>query len=128
MKATDTFYQQQEEPAKSCLLALRQIILSQDADITNVLKYGMPFFCYKEKMFCYLWIHKKYKQPYIGVVEGKHFDHPGLIIENRSRMKIFLLDPAKDLPLKTITAIVQQAINLYKSGKIKTSSKKKYSK
>ena len=54
MKALDDFYLQQNEPVKSCLLALREIILSQDADITNALKYGMPFFCYKGKMFCYL--------------------------------------------------------------------------
>jgi hypothetical protein len=119
MKEIDNFYLQQDEPIKGMLLALREIILSQDADITNVLKYGMPFFCYKGKMFCYLWVHKKYKQPYIGIVEGKRFDEPFLIQEGRSRMKIMLLDPKKDLPLKTINIILQQAINLYKKGVIK---------
>lgn len=124
MKELDNFYLQQEEPLKSCLLALREIILSQDTEIANVLKYGMPFFCYKGKMFCYLWVHSKYKQPYIGIVEGKHFNHPSLIIEKRSRMKIMLLDPDQDLPIKTIEAILQQAINLYKTGKINISAKK----
>lgn len=119
MKEIDNFYLQQDEPIKGCLLALREIILSQDADITNVLKYGMPFFCYKEKMFCYLWFHKKYKQPYIGIVEGKRFDEPFLIQEDRSRMKIMLLDPNKDLPLQTIENILQKAINLYKTGEVK---------
>jgi len=119
MKEIDSFYLQQDEPIKGTLLALREIILSQDADIINVLKYGMPFFCYKGKMFCYLWVHKKYKQPYIGIVEGKRFDEPFLIQEGRSRMKIMLLDPNKDLPLKTIKIILQQAINLYKTGVIK---------
>ena len=119
MKEIDNFYLQQDEPIKGTLLALREIILSQDADIINVLKYGMPFFCYKGKMFCYLWVHKKYKQPYIGIVEGKRFDEPFLIQEGRSRMKIMLLDPNKDLPLKTIKTILQQAINLYKTGVIK---------
>ncbi|WP_305775238.1 DUF1801 domain-containing protein [Flavobacterium sp. ACN6] len=42
---------------------MRDIILKQDTDITNVLKYGMPFFCYKGKMFCYLWIHKNSNSP-----------------------------------------------------------------
>jgi hypothetical protein len=73
-------------------------------------------------MFCYLWVHKKYKQPYIGIVEGQRFDHPDLIIEKRSRMKIMLLDPDKDLPVKTITGILQQALQLYKSGSIKIRS------
>jgi uncharacterized protein DUF1801 len=121
MKEVDNFYLQQDEPIKGCLLALREIILSQDADITNALKYGMPFFCYKRKMFCYLWVHKKYKQPYIGIVEGKQFNEPFLIQEDRSRMKIMLFDPNKDLPIKTISTILQRAINLYKTGVIKIS-------
>lgn len=119
MRELDNFYLQQDEPIKGVLLALREIILQQDKDVTNAWKYGMPFFCYKGKMFCYLWVHKKYKQPYIGIVEGKRFDEPFLIQEERSRMKIMLFDPNKDLPLKTIESILQKAINLYKTGEIK---------
>ncbi|MGF2413147.1 DUF1801 domain-containing protein [Ferruginibacter sp.] len=113
---TDNFYLQKEEPLQSCLLALKAIILAQDKAITSAWKYGMPFFCYKGKMFCYLWVHKKTQQPYIGIVEGKHFNHPDLIIEKRSRMKIILFDADKELPIKTINTILQQAINLYKTG------------
>jgi len=119
MRELDNFYLQQDEPVKGTLLALKEIILNQDKDITNAWKYGMPFFCYKGKMFCYLWFHKKYKQPYIGIVEGKRFDEPFLIQEDRSRMKIMLFDPNKDLPLQTIETILHKAINLYKTGEIK---------
>lgn len=70
-------------------------------------------------MFCYLWVHKKLRQPYIGLVEGKHFDQPFLIQEKRSRMKIMLLDQEKDLPVKRITAVLQQALNLYKKGVVR---------
>ena len=119
MKASDNFYLQQDEPVKSCLFALKEIILSQDKDITTAWKYGMPFFCYKGKMFCYLWVHKKYKQPYIGIVEGKHIHHPDLVIEKRARMKIMLFDPNKDLPINTIKSVLQQALDLYKTGVIK---------
>ncbi|MBS1660494.1 MAG: DUF1801 domain-containing protein [Bacteroidetes bacterium] len=119
MKEIDNFYMKQDEPDQGCLLALRKLILSQDNEVSEAWKYGMPFFCYKGKMFCYLWVHKKYKQPYIGIVEGGRFDHPDLIIEKRSRMKIMLFDPNKDLPIKTIKDILRQALNLYKSGVIK---------
>ena len=122
LRDIDNFYLRQEEPAKSCLLALREIILQQDDNITAAWKYGMPFFCYKRKMFCYLWINKKNGQPYLGMVEGKHLQHPELLIENRSRMKIMLFDPAKNLPVKKINAILQQAVNLYKTGVIKIKS------
>lgn len=115
----DNFYLKKEEPAKSCLLALREIVLSFDPDITAALKYGMPFFCYKKKMFCYLWVQKNSGVPYMGIVEGKHIEHKDLITEKRSRMKIMLFDPNKDLPVKTIRLILKQALHLYKSGKIR---------
>ncbi|MFQ6602114.1 DUF1801 domain-containing protein [Flavobacterium sp. C3NV] len=119
MKQLDDFYLNQEEPIKGMFLALKEIILKQDKDINNVLKYGMPIFCYKGKMFCYLWIHKKFKQPYLALVEGKHFDQPFLIQENRSRMKIMLLNTDEDLPIEKIETILEKALNLYKSGIIK---------
>lgn len=118
----DNFYLQKKEPAKSCLLALREIILSADKEITEAWKYGMPFFCFRGKMFCYLWVHKKNGQPYIGFVEGKHLDDPELLAENRSRMKILLLDAEKDLPVKKITSLLHKALRLYKTGTISTKS------
>ena len=119
MNALENYYEQQKEPARSCLLALRTIILDQDKGVAAAWKYGMPFFTYKGKMFCYLWVHKKYGQPYIGFVEGKHFDESSLIGEGRSRMKILLLDPNKDLPVATIKRLLKKALDLYITGVVK---------
>lgn len=121
MTPLDNFYDKQDEPIRNCLLALRSIILSQDKDVTAAWKYGMPMFCYKGKMFCYLWVHKKLKLPYLGIVEGKHFDEEYLIQEGRSRMKIMLLDTAKDLPVRRIESILQKSLNLYRKGIVKVS-------
>ncbi|THD34072.1 MAG: DUF1801 domain-containing protein [Flavobacterium johnsoniae] len=114
----DNSYLKQPEPFRSCLLALKDIILSQDTDITSVLKYGMPFFCYKGKMLCYLWIHKKQQQPYIGFMEGRYLDYQELVVENRSRIKILLFEPDQDLPVEKIENILKGALDLYKSEKI----------
>jgi len=122
MNALENYYDSQQEPTKSCLLALRTIILAADKDVSAAWKYGMPFFTYKGKMFCYLWVHKKNGHPYIGLVEGKHFDEPFLVGEDRSRMKIMLLDPGKDLPIATIKTILKKALDLYKTGVVKLKS------
>ncbi len=74
----------------------------------------MPFFCYKKRMFCYLWTHKKLNQPYIGFVEGDYVDDGRLLREKRARMAIFILDPVKDLPVKRIDALLKKAISFYK--------------
>ncbi|CAD0003139.1 DUF1801 domain-containing protein [Flavobacterium salmonis] len=113
------YYLKKEEPNRSCLLALRSIILDQDTNITETKKWGMPCFCYKKKMFCYLWTDKKTNEPYILMVEGKYLDYPELEEGTRSRMKIFRINPNKDLPLKTIETILQKALDLYRNGTIK---------
>ena len=110
----DNYYLKKEEPIKSCLTFLRQHILNFDPDITEALKYGMPFFCYKSKMICYLWVHKKYEQPYLGIVEGARMKNPDLIGEKRTRMKIFLMDANKDIPVKKVNAILEEMMALYK--------------
>ncbi len=114
----NSFYLNKSEPNRSCLLALRDLILNQDSKITETLKYGMPCFCYHKKMFCYLWTDKKTDQPYILMVEGKHLHHPKLETGSRSRMKIFRVDPTKNLPKKVIETILQEALDLYRNGVI----------
>lgn len=114
LKDIDQYYLQQEEPVKSCLQYLREYILKKDGNISEAWKYRMPMFCYNGKMFCYVWVHKKLKQPYIGFVEGKKLNHPDLIQEKRARMKILLLDASKDLPVRKIDSILNAAISLYK--------------
>ncbi|MGB4845346.1 MAG: DUF1801 domain-containing protein [Ferruginibacter sp.] len=115
----EKYYLNKQEPNRSCLLALRSIILEQDADVTETRKYGMPCFCYKKKMFCYLWTDKKTDEPYVLMVEGKYLNHPGLEQGNRSRMKIFRIDPNKDLPIDALKLLLKDALNLYRNGTIK---------
>jgi len=113
LRDIDNYYLQKDEPVKSCLLFLREFILGFDKEITESWKYRMPFFCYRGRMFCYLWVNKKTNQPYIGIVEGRKLEHPLLIIEKRSRMKIMMLDATTDIPVDTISHILKQALELY---------------
>ena len=113
LREIDSYFLEKDEPVKGCLLFLREYILKQDKSITEAWKYKMPFYCYNGKMFCYLWVHKKYKKPYIGIVEGAKIKHSDLIIEKRARMKILLVDPGKDLPLKKINSIMKDVLKLY---------------
>lgn len=112
----EQYYLNKEEPVKGCLLALRKLIMQQDANITETRKYGMPCFCYYKKMFCYLWTDKKTGEPYILFVEGNHLEYPELETGSRARMKIFRVNPDKDIPLAVVTRLLQAALNLYRNG------------
>ena len=116
MKELDLFYLRQEEPAKSCFLSLREHILNYDKSITETWKFRMPFFCYKGQSFCYFRIEKKSGKPYVGFTEGKWLDHPALVSEKRSRIKILLIDPTVDLPFNELDAILKAAIQLCDSS------------
>jgi hypothetical protein len=117
-QANEDFYLSKTEPNKSCLLALRSIILRQSAHITETVKYGMPCFCYKKKMFCYLWTDKKIAEPYILMVEGMLLSHPKLEAGSRARMKILSVNPNQDLDIDTINEVLQEGLTLYRNGTI----------
>lgn len=120
MIVNENFYNKQSEINRACFLALRDLILNTDENITETKKYGMPCFCFKNKMFAYLWLDKKIQEPYILFVEGNYLDFPELETGSRARMKILRIDPSKDLPLSTINQILNKALNLYRNGIIQT--------
>lgn len=109
----DYYFEQKDEPLKSCLVYLRSLLNSY-AEITEHWKYGMPFYYYKGKMFCYLWIHKKINQPYIGLVDGNKIDHEDLLQESRTRMKILLINHFDDIPEEKLKSILHQGFTLRK--------------
>ncbi|SDL22629.1 hypothetical protein SAMN04488090_0413 [Siphonobacter aquaeclarae] len=114
MREMDRYFLEQEEPVRSCMLFLREYILGKDPAITEAWKYRMPFFCFRGKMFCYLWTDRKTSLPYIGVVEGKRVDHPGLLLEKRARMRIFPVDPRKDLVVEDLDILFDKILALYR--------------
>lgn len=116
MRAIDLYFDTQPEPAKSCLLALRKIILDHNKIIREDWKYNMPFYFYGKERICYLWVDKKSGQPYLGIVNGVHIDDPLLLQEDRTRMKVMRFDAIADLPEKNIRTILEKAIQLHLSS------------
>ncbi len=49
MREIDIYFLEKEEPFKSCLMALRNSILTHDTTIVEIRKYGMPCYCYKNR-------------------------------------------------------------------------------
>jgi hypothetical protein len=113
VKELDNYYLQLNEPIKSCFIALHEIIISFDKNITPEWKYKLPFFYYKGKMLCYLWTNNKTKMPYIGFADGYKLNHPLLIYENTSRMKKLYIAVDEDLLINEIEEILKMAIALH---------------
>ena len=112
LRDIDNYFLNKDEPVKGCLLFLREFILGFDSNLTEAWKYGMPFYCYKGKMFCYLWVDKKTHNPYLGIVDGNKIDHPLLVMAKRARMKTIQFDARQDVPVDTIREILGMALTL----------------
>lgn len=108
---TDTFYLNTNEPNKSVLLALRDIILEQNKMIFEFLKSKTPCFKYRGKVLCYLWINKKNNAPYLLMQDGKYLNHPDLEKTKHKQIEIFRINPNEDLPIKTIISILTKGLD-----------------
>lgn len=107
------FFNEQDEPNRSCYLSLRKLVLDFDKNITEHWKYKIPFYYYKGKPFCYFWKDKKSGYPYIGIVKGKLIDHPVLVQGDRKKMKVFPVDPEQDIPIQTFEEVLGAAMKFY---------------
>ena len=106
------FYLNREEPHKSCLLALRDLLLTPAFQLSETRKYGIPCFTHGKKAVCYLWTDKQTGHPYILWVEGNQLTHTALKTGNRKRMKVLKVNPLQDLPVAIIEEILRQAVQL----------------
>ena len=110
----ENFYTSLQEPLRGTLLFLREYILARHPQLNESWKYGMPFFCFGKKMFCYFWFDKTDKnRPYIGFADGYRMTHPLLEQGDRKRMKILRIDPQNDLAMEAISEIFAQALSFY---------------
>ena len=117
---SDNYYLSKDEPNQGCLLVLRKIILDFDSNISESIKWGIPCFSFKNRMFVFLSIDKKTTEPYILVVEGNRIEHPLLLQGSRAKMKVFHVNPNQDIDIESLNFILSEAIEFYRNGTIKT--------
>ncbi len=115
MRPIDAYFLEKEEPVKECLLFLRNYILKYDPLITELWHYQTPSYFYNGKKFGYLWADKKRRQPYLGIFNRVGIEHPLLVDEGRTHVKIFLINSENDYPVEAIDEILNAVATSYKN-------------
>lgn len=110
----ENYYLRQPEPIQGCLLALRNIILRVDDQITHERKYQIPFFYYKSKKLCFLWVNRQ--KLLIGFFVDKTIYPVVAGIKRKDDFETMQIDPNEDLPVKIILEKLLQRMKLYESG------------
>lgn len=109
MKVLDAYYEGISEPLQSYLFAVQRVILDLDSETEVTWKWSAPFFLYRKKMLCYVWLDKKTKAPYLGIYGGDALQHPALVQKDNAKIKKLLLRTEEDIPVTTIREVLQQA-------------------
>jgi len=110
LNVIDNFFFSLAEPERSCLLFIRQFVLEHSPEISENWKFNTPFYNYKGKWMCYLSYNQKTKVIYIGFVHGFRMSHKKLLSEGRTQVKVFYVDPNKDVDIKSLKTILKQAL------------------
>lgn len=87
--------------------------MDHSSQIEEHWKYATAFFTYKKKLFCYFSVSKKTNKLYIGFVDGNKIEHEKLVGEGRKQIRVFYIDPNKDVDIKNLKAILKIAVKLY---------------
>lgn len=93
------------------MLALKDIILNVDLNITHQRKFQIPFFYYKDKKLCFLWVHRK--KLLMGFVEDKKIYPKKDSVNRKDKTETIQIDPQADIPVKVILKKLQEKIKLY---------------
>lgn len=109
--SADAYYFKQPEPYQGCLLALKEIILNVSPHIGHRRMFQIPFFFYKDKKLCFLWVHRK--KLLLGFVEDKNIYKKVPGQRRKSKMTMLEIDPNADLPMKKILPALQKLIVRY---------------
>jgi hypothetical protein len=108
----ENYYLKQPEPIQGCLLALKNIILSVDKEISHRRLYQIPVFYYREKKLAFLWVHRK--RLLFGIITDKNILKFPEGVRRKDQYETMEVDPAKDIPIDNIIDRIQGQINLYR--------------
>jgi uncharacterized protein YdhG (YjbR/CyaY superfamily) len=112
-KPETSFYLKWQEPVNATLQALRFLILEFDVNLEETIKYGMQCFTCNGKHKFYLGVDlKKNNEPYVLFVDGNKIDDIRLEAGTRKRMKIYRINPHKDIDKEEFYALLKMALSV----------------
>lgn len=115
MKPTEEYILRQSEEFQLILFYVITVVEQELPDAELLLKWGVPYFYYKKKPFCYLAPNKKRGFVDIGFAKGFQLklNQDVLVDENRNTVKslrYFKIDSVEDVVLREV---VKEAKLLY---------------
>ncbi len=116
MKQTDDYIFRQPENYRAILLHLIVIVERIVPNVDLRFKYGIPYFYYKQKAFCYLASNPKKGYIDLGFARGFQLNNyqEVLVDENRNTVKSLRYFSLETINNSILEAVLQETMTLYK--------------
>jgi hypothetical protein len=116
MKLTDDYIYRQSEKHQSIILYLIDVVNQTIPDAILLFRWGIPYFYYQKKPFCYLAPNHKKGFVDLGFAKGfKLQNHQDVLVsENRNTVKSLRYFNINSVEHEVLTAVISEAIALYK--------------
>jgi len=116
MKPTDQYIYQQPEKYQAIVLHLIGVFEHEIPELQLLFKWGIPYFYYKKKPFCYL--APNHKKGFVDAGFSRGFQLKGnqeyLVDENRNTVKSLRYYDLKEIDNAILKEVIQEALTLYK--------------
>ena len=116
MKLTDEYIYRQPEKYRSIVLHLISVFEREIPDSNLLFKWGIPYFYYKKKPFCYL--APNHNKGFVDAGFARGFQLAGnqefLIGEKRNTIKSLRYYNLKDIDNAVLIDVIKEAATLYK--------------
>lgn len=116
MRLTDEYIFRQPEKYQSILLHLISVFEREIPELELLFKWGMPYFYYKKRMFCYLISNHKKGFVDAGFARGFQLkrNQEYLVDEKRNTVKSLRYYSLESINNEILVDVIQEAFSLYK--------------
>ena len=116
MRPTDEYILSQPEKYQAMLLHLLAVVQRAIPELELLFKWGIPFFYYRKKPFCYLAPNHKKGFVDVGFARGFQLkrNQEALIGEKRNTVKSLRYSTLENIDNLILEDVMQEALGLYK--------------
>lgn len=116
MRLTDEYIFRQPEKYQSILLHLISVFESEIPELELLFKWGIPYFYFHKKPFCYL--APNHKKGYVDAGFARGFqlkrNQEYLVDEKRNTVKSLRYSSLESINNEVLVDVIQEALSLYK--------------
>ena len=106
MSPLEDYFEALPEDYREVMLVVRDYLRAAPYGFEEKYKWDTPTYYAGGRYVCYLYYRPKARRAYLGFGRAAGIAHPLLLAEGRAQIRILVLDPGEDVPLRAIGEVL----------------------